>query len=483
MINQDYSPLEEKVYQATRLPLPDPQFDDALWTRIVELDYQTSINPEKPRKGLLNDLLVFLNGNQSRFRRFRTGMAFILALTLAAFLLFSTPAGRTLAESIIHFFTPQTSDVLPVPTEKPLVWAVQTPGKPAPTQTELPKTGNFPECGSFPKPLCSVEQIRSKVDFPIKQLASAPMPMIFIGATGEPGTVWILYNTPDRSGAILMTIQPWSGGSEKLSRNIGATAIVEPVKIGDFSGEYVKGAFGYQSDETEAHWDNDADTQTLRWVDAGVLYTLLSSGQHLNKEALISLAGNLTDKPVVQPNTPTPEPDAVEPEVYDFRKDYPLTLAEAEKLAGYKVLQPSSLPEILSFLGAAYKPEEKMVRTSFMRNQDLEQTTDGLLLSEQPIPVSGAYSLAGFVVGKNTDVDKNPPGLIVGDYQKVQVGNSIGQYVEGTWQGTDCCGWKWMPDPYLKRLRWQADGKAFELSYMGMEIVKEDLVKIAESMK
>ncbi len=213
------------------------------------------------------------------------------------------------------------------------------------------------------------------------------------------------------------------------------------------------------------------------------MYTLLSSGQHLNKEALISLAGNLTDKPVVQPNTPTPEPDAVEPEVYDFRKDYPLTLAEAEKLAGYKVLQPSSLPEILSFLGAAYKPEEKMVRTSFMRNQDLEQTTDGLLLSEQPIPVSGAYSLAGFVVGKNTDVDKNPPGLIVGDYQKVQVGNSIGQYVEGTWQGTDCCGWKWMPDPYLKRLRWQADGKAFELSYMGMEIVKEDLVKIAESMK
>jgi hypothetical protein len=393
MINQDYSLFEEKVHQATRLPLPDPQFDDALWTRIVELDYQTSINLEKPRKGFLNEFRVFLNGNQPRFRRFRTGMAFILALALAAFLLFSTPAGRTLAQSIIHFFTPQTTDVLPVPTEKPLVWAEQTPGEPAPTQTELPKAGNFPECGNFPTPLCSVEQIRTKVNFPIKQLAAAPAPMVFIGATGEPDTVWILYDTPDHSGAILMTIQPWSGGSEKLSRNIGATAVVDEVKIGDLSGEYVKGAFGYQSDETESHWDNNADTQTLRWVDAGVLYTLLTTGQHLNKEALISLAGNLTDKPVIQPDTPTPGPDAVEPEVYDFRKDYPLTLVEAEKLAGYKILQPSSLPEILSFLGAAYKPEEKMARTSFMRSQDMEQTTDGLLISEQPIPESGAYPL------------------------------------------------------------------------------------------
>jgi hypothetical protein len=483
MINQDYSPFEEKMHQATRLPLPDPQFDDVLWTRIVELDYQTSINSEEPRKGFLIELHAFLNGNQPRFRRLRTGMAFILALALAAFLLFSTPAGRTLAQSIIHFFTPQISDVLPVPTEKPLVWAEQTPGKPVPTQTELPKAGNFPECGNFPKPLCSVEQIRSKVDFPVKQLASAPAPMIFIGATGEPGTVWILYDTPDHSGAILMTIQPWSGGSEKLSRNIGATAVVDAVKIGDFSGEYVKGAFGYQSGETEAHWDNNADTQTLRWVDAGVLYTLLTSGQHLNKDELISLAGNLTDKPANQPDTPTPGPDAVEPEVYDFRKDYPLTLAEAEKLAGYKVLQPSSLPEILSFLGAAYKPEEKMVRTSFMRSQDIGQTTDGLLLSEQPIPESGAYPLSSFIVGTKTEVDKYAPGIIVGTVERIQVGGVMTQYVEGNWQGTDCCGWKWSPDPYLKRLRWQTKDMAFELSYVGLEITKEDILKIAESLK
>jgi hypothetical protein len=41
----------------------------------------------------------------------------------------------------------------------------------------------------------------------------------------------------------------------------------------------------------------------------------------------------------------------------------------------------------------------------------------------------------------------------------------------------------WHNDPYQKLLRWRANGAAFELSFVGMEIAKDDMVLIAESLK
>ncbi len=63
--------------------------------------------------------------------------------------------------------------------------------------------------------------------------------------------------------------------------------------------------------------------------------------------------------------------------------------------------------------------------------------------------------------------------------QTVKIGDVTGQYVEGMWEN----GWEWVPDPYIKRMRWQANGRAYEFYYTGMEITKEDLIVMAESMK
>jgi hypothetical protein len=41
----------------------------------------------------------------------------------------------------------------------------------------------------------------------------------------------------------------------------------------------------------------------------------------------------------------------------------------------------------------------------------------------------------------------------------------------------------WRDDPYLKTIRWQKDGMAFELIQMGMDADRDRLVAIAESMK
>jgi hypothetical protein len=66
--------------------------------------------------------------------------------------------------------------------------------------------------------------------------------------------------------------------------------------------------------------------------------------------------------------------------------------------------------------------------------------------------------------------------------QQVQISGVPGEYAEGVWELTDT-GPVWRDNPYLKTLRWQKSGMAYELVYMGNELGKDDLVAIAESMK
>ena len=66
--------------------------------------------------------------------------------------------------------------------------------------------------------------------------------------------------------------------------------------------------------------------------------------------------------------------------------------------------------------------------------------------------------------------------------QSVQIHGVPGEYAEGVWDLT-ANGPVWRDDPYLKTIRWQKDGRAFELIYMGMDADKEQLLAIAESMK
>lgn len=68
--------------------------------------------------------------------------------------------------------------------------------------------------------------------------------------------------------------------------------------------------------------------------------------------------------------------------------------------------------------------------------------------------------------------------------ERVQIGNTAGEYVQGVWKLTEN-GPIWENDPYLQTLRWQVDGIAYELQYMGPPdmLTKDDLVKIASSLQ
>ncbi len=159
----------------------------------------------------------------------------------------------------------------------------------------------------------------------------------------------------------------------------------------------------------------------------------------------------------------TPENRAVDPASII---DADLSIEEVQQQAGFDVYVPSWIPDDLNFSAATFEPENKIVRI-FYRLFD----TNGLVLRQEQIPMTDACELCG-KVGADAAI------------QEVSIAGVYGEYVEGVWKLTEK-GAVWEDDPYLKGMRWQEGGMAFEMLYMGPPdtLSKEDMIAIAESMK
>jgi hypothetical protein len=146
--------------------------------------------------------------------------------------------------------------------------------------------------------------------------------------------------------------------------------------------------------------------------------------------------------------------------------DANLEVLDVQEQAGFDVLEPAFLPQVLTFSGASIEPEHHIVRIFYR-----EVETNGLVLRQESYQTSDDCELCG-VVGDSAVIET------------VQIGNSMGEYVEGVWNLTDE-GQVWVSDPYLKTMRWQANGLAFELMFMGSpdSVTREDMIAIAESLK
>lgn len=421
--------------------------------------------------------------NSTRPQRVPRAMLITLTIILLLTLTLITPQGRAFAQSILQFFIRSESDAVPVPTSAPLNWVGQTPGAVPATSTPLPAAALFAdECGDFSNPGCSVEQIRSRVDFTVKEPARLPEGLYFMGATGGPDDVLLSYGSQDMSFSLTLFADRWTGTLSPDTDLVGASATIEKVQIGNLNGEYFKGSFVYQSGQDVATWDPDFGSETLRWVDGDTSYKLLygSFQKSLNKEGMVAIAESMTSEPIV--NLPMPSP-TVDPYAWDPKEYWNLSISEAQEQAGFKLLLPTELPEILSVMGARYEEKHGYVQVNY-------QTLPGesLVLSQQISDNPENCALCDISIGDYNDVEQeNPDNLRVvpvdANLEIVQIGTVTGKYVEGVWSGTDCCGWVWDPQPYLKTLRWWKDGMAFEIAYGGLELEKADLIRIAESIK
>lgn len=130
----------------------------------------------------------------------------------------------------------------------------------------------------------------------------------------------------------------------------------------------------------------------------------------------------------------TPIPESTSPDPGDINNANQ-TIAEIEQQAGYNVLEPGWLPGGISIVGATFEPEHHVARIFY---RDVEG--NALVVKEAPFQQSDDCELCG-KVGASAPVEE------------VQIGSTQGEYVEGVWKLTDN-GPIWVPDPYLKTLRW-----------------------------
>ena len=420
----------------------------------------------------------------------RVSRAALITLAIAALLALAliTPQGRALAQTILRFFIHAESDTLVVPTAVPYQWVEVTPGAPLPTLTPAPAEAPFAAvCGDYSNPVCSVEQMRSMVDFPLREPAYLPSGFYFVGATGGPKSIQLLYYHENQDGSLLVTVEHGSGTPSPQTDLIGSSAVVEEVQVGDLVGEYFKGTFAYTDGDSTATWDPDFGNETLRWVDGDLVYTLqyFYPPSPMGKEGMLAIANSMTTNPVEKAPTPTPDIFGE----WDPHDMYNLSVPEAEGRAGFQVLLPTRLPEILILIGARYQAEDSTIWVYYQLDPSQGgSTSNGLLLREQAVSSPEGCELCDIAIGDyNPLAGQSPSNVLVvppdAALETVQIGSVTGKYVEGVWSGTDCCGWQWDPMPYMKTLRWWANGRAFELSYTGMELQKEDLLSIAASIQ
>lgn len=161
--------------------------------------------------------------------------------------------------------------------------------------------------------------------------------------------------------------------------------------------------------------------------------------------------------------TPTPNPA--------FGPDYfPVTEVEAQ--AGFDVLEPQWVPENTVFKGATFDSEEELAYQHWEWDESmLPAGGAGMFIRQELVTSQEECSLCSAVGGS----------AIV---EEVSFNGAEGQYVIGVWKLVEE-GAVWENDPYLQRLRWQVNGLAFEILFMGppdmMSI--DEMVLIAESLQ
>lgn len=369
-----------------------------------------------------------------RIPRVAFAAAIVVALLSFAFI---TPQGRALTQSILQFFTRAESNVF-------LLQPSQIPAGDSSAPTAAP-----------PSPLIGIAEAERQADFDAAELPIVPEGFNYLGARLYGNAINIEYEAQGGGGHLMIT-QSQEGFLQSDWDKVPAEAVI-PVKIGDLDAEFAQGSFVVPAGETYATWNPSAPIFRLRWVRDGIWFEMAKFGdveaiEYLDQNGMIKLAERLST---------------------DIS---PLEIKEAEAAAGFDVLEPTWIPESLAFDGASFESSEweprkqDSVRVFYSFGPRL--ASNGIVFTQQPIQSIETCDICD-LVGNSAQVDT------------VQINGTTGEYTVGVWKANDAGEWIWTNDPWLQRLRWQENGMAFELLYMGPpeEITKADLIAIAESLK
>jgi hypothetical protein len=221
--------------------------------------------PWQPRSGL------------HLLRRWGFAMTLLGCLILACFLL--SPPLRAMARNWMLYFLPDNQDQIELSIE----------------QLDPQELYQYATPGNFPY---SVEQVSILAGYRVSLPAALLPGMVLIGGRYESATQTTVLLYQGAGYNLFLSQRPIKAGQEYFS--IGASAVVEPVVIGDIQGEYVAGGWVKLSsiptaeqsapNELRVEWDETLPQYTLRWQYQDFAYQLRSTGiSSPHKSDLITL--------------------------------------------------------------------------------------------------------------------------------------------------------------------------------------------------
>lgn len=197
-----------------------------------------------------------------------------LALTIALGIFIATPTGRTLAQEFIALFFDKAPDSRPFDADD---------GTPVIT------------------PVASMAEGEAMTGWHIYQPSSLPAGFVFYATEYRPGSETITQSFGYQK-TIGMVSSYYFIGQRKSPFNelwpVGESSLIETVKIGDISGEYVIGVWGGAGDHLE--WEAQPQFQHLRWQKDGTYFDLEFSMFGIDAEDLAESPYYLTKKQLIE---------------------------------------------------------------------------------------------------------------------------------------------------------------------------------------
>lgn len=385
----------------------------------------------------------------------------VIYVAVALFIAFIglTPQGRAFAQTIFKFFTTTDQTSIPLSREEiDLFYSTATPYAlslvevtPVPLWSEY--CSNPEDVGTYQ---CEVQGIEKQRTIDLKEFSTNPSGYTFVNVMYYFPSFAIYYENSNGSILLRQGIGdfPLDSDWDKVP-----SSAVQPVRIGEYDGEYVAGFFGLKNGDTEATWIDMGDQQRIRWREGRRWFEILAfagpgTSGYLDKLALTSLATNM----IYQPESSEQNANVN----FDFIPNLPL----AEKICECDILQPGKLPnERTHFDHIKYDPERKSITLSYgHRTLRIVQT-----------PLESALI-------EDLDSYKN--------VETVNIGGVTGQYGVSPEHRTI---WESASPPVFTTdstyavLLWQKDGMVYQIYFDqsfsgGGQLTKEQMIEIAESL-
>jgi len=400
---------------------------------------------------------------QPTWRPARAWAAVTVTLALLAGFFTVIPLGRAWAQDILRFFVPQEGNALIVsePAPAPLVEAASE---------SVPQVA--PEavsCLDSPFPSCSLDEAQQHIGFAIAFPAELPADFTFEGAKVLDEGVLLAFSAP--KGGYYLHETPFT--AEGLVANpVGEAAEIKALSVNGQYAEYVEGSwYGEPSEAGAILWDNNDAVRTLIWAADGIEYKLVSSGGKVYDSA-----------------RPSPEEMAAFAETLsteakpDVAIDNGVSLAEAEKQAGFTMALPSQIPPRIIMTNATYNPAQGVICQHYSDSQGINNDT--LIVAGSQVGLLDPYSFSvGSVPGPNGEMFT--PSMFVEHVDMPGALNDKAIYLNNGVQLTTLCGEELLTN---HGVMWHKDGMSYYIfgymdGSMGYPFVTfHELLKIASEI-